>query len=384
MRTLALLALLAAPACWAAELLDTTHTQTACCKTFTSPCDVSACTGSITTSGLTSGSTLITSGSDKSICYDNAGVLDCDDSFAIDESTKQLSLPSGAVGPSLIVGSGTTSGFGFNSGSPALFRSGVPNLTVDASLATIATDTKLTNQHTLLLNELTANGANTIGIRAPAAVTSDVVCTLEDDATPFDSCVTAGAGAAPIDATYLTATANATLTNEVVLTPTDDNIAVANGTTWQIKAVGDCQDTAGKHLNYTASTNTVSCGTTNSGGNNAVFFGNAGVPSSTVFMGIRTASATENDIAMPVPFSGTASNLYCKTVTAPGAGTSWAITVRKAGADTAITCTIADTATTCNDTVNTAAFTAGDLESIKAVETGATSEAALNCTFKMS
>ncbi len=45
---------------------------------------------------------------------------------------------------------------------------------------------------------------------------------------------------------------------------TDDNVMVGNGTTWQSKALSNCTDTAGQHLNYTASSNTFSCGTSNS------------------------------------------------------------------------------------------------------------------------
>lgn len=51
-----------------------------------------------------------------------------------------------------------------------------------------------------------------------------------------------------------------------VTTHADDNILVGNGTVWQSKALADCQDSSGNHLNYTASTNAFSCGTTNSGG----------------------------------------------------------------------------------------------------------------------
>lgn len=42
---------------------------------------------------------------------------------------------------------------------------------------------------------------------------------------------------------------------------TDDNVMVGNGTTWQSKAIGDCDDTGGNHLNYDTGTNAFSCGT---------------------------------------------------------------------------------------------------------------------------
>jgi hypothetical protein len=47
-------------------------------------------------------------------------------------------------------------------------------------------------------------------------------------------------------------------------TVTDDTVAVANGTTWQSKAVPTCTDTSGNHLNYDTSTNAFSCGTSSS------------------------------------------------------------------------------------------------------------------------
>jgi hypothetical protein len=48
--------------------------------------------------------------------------------------------------------------------------------------------------------------------------------------------------------------------------PTDDNVPVGTGTAWAKEAIPDCQDTAGNHLNRTASTNAWSCGTSTSGG----------------------------------------------------------------------------------------------------------------------
>lgn len=48
----------------------------------------------------------------------------------------------------------------------------------------------------------------------------------------------------------------------------DDNIMIGNGTTWQSKALVDCQDGAG-HLNYTASSNSITCGTSGGVGGGA-------------------------------------------------------------------------------------------------------------------
>lgn len=55
-----------------------------------------------------------------------------------------------------------------------------------------------------------------------------------------------------------------------VIAPTDDNIVIGNGTTWQLKAIPDCTDTGGNHLNYTAASNALSCGTSGGGGSGTV------------------------------------------------------------------------------------------------------------------
>lgn len=46
---------------------------------------------------------------------------------------------------------------------------------------------------------------------------------------------------------------------------TDDNVMVGSGIGWQSKALSDCQDSGGNHLNYNSTTNAWSCGTTSSG-----------------------------------------------------------------------------------------------------------------------
>lgn len=49
-------------------------------------------------------------------------------------------------------------------------------------------------------------------------------------------------------------------------TTTDDNVIVGNGSVYQSKAVPDCDDTGGNHLNYDTGTNAFSCGTSGGGG----------------------------------------------------------------------------------------------------------------------
>lgn len=65
------------------------------------------------------------------------------------------------------------------------------------------------------------------------------------------------------------------------LAVTDDSLPLANGTTYQVKTLPDCTDVTGNHLNYTASTNSFSCGTSGSAGTPAgsttqVQYNNAG------------------------------------------------------------------------------------------------------------
>lgn len=56
------------------------------------------------------------------------------------------------------------------------------------------------------------------------------------------------------------------LLGNVAGTPTDDFVLVGSGSAWEIKAVPDCDDSSGNHLNYDTATNTFSCGTSSSGG----------------------------------------------------------------------------------------------------------------------
>lgn len=74
-----------------------------------------------------------------------------------------------------------------------------------------------------------------------------------------------GGGGAPTDATYLTTTANGTLTNEVPVGVADDTAIVANGTTWEAKALPSCSNGTTSKLLYDTATNAFSCGTDQGG-----------------------------------------------------------------------------------------------------------------------
>src|SRR4051812_45618973 len=46
----------------------------------------------------------------------------------------------------------------------------------------------------------------------------------------------------------------------------DDVMLISNGSSFQNKSIPDCTDTGGNHLNYTASSNSMSCGTSGGAG----------------------------------------------------------------------------------------------------------------------
>lgn len=80
-----------------------------------------------------------------------------------------------------------------------------------------------------------------------------------------------GGGGAPTDATYLTTTADPTLSNEVPIGVADDTVIVGNGTTWQAKPIPSCSNSSTDKVLYNSTTNTFSCGADqNSGGTPAV------------------------------------------------------------------------------------------------------------------
>lgn len=68
-------------------------------------------------------------------------------------------------------------------------------------------------------------------------------------------------GGAPADATYLTTTANGTLSDEVVIGVVDDTTIVGNGSTMQAKTLPSCSNATTSKLLYNNTTNEFSCGT---------------------------------------------------------------------------------------------------------------------------
>jgi len=87
---------------------------------------------------------------------------------------------------------------------------------------------------------------------------------------------------------------------------------------------------------------------------------------------VAIASATEADIDVwEMPFGAVVDQLQCRTNVAPGAGTSWAITLRDDAVNTSLTCTISGTAVNCEDVSNTATIAVNSLVTILWDATGA-------------
>lgn len=64
------------------------------------------------------------------------------------------------------------------------------NGTITASAITLSSTTQGSSDY----YEASANGSNKVTVTAPASLTGDRSCTLEDDSTPFDNCVSASGG----------------------------------------------------------------------------------------------------------------------------------------------------------------------------------------------
>lgn len=112
-----------------------------------------------------------------------------------------------------------------------------------------------------LATALASNGSNCSAGAGAGGVNASGVA---EDCTTYAQISTdlGNTGAAPhVIATHLSSPLPVAQGGTNLTTATDDNTMVGNGTTWQSKSIPDCADTNGNHLNYTASSNTFSCGT---------------------------------------------------------------------------------------------------------------------------
>jgi hypothetical protein len=129
-----------------------------------------------------------------------------------------------------------------------------------------------------------AAGIKRVRVRFSAYTSgSAIVSPIKTDARSAPPSTSGGSGA-PTDATYITQTANGSLSAEQALgslatglmnsttttgvvstlAPTDDNLVVGSGAAWQLKALTTCTGT-GKAVTYDASTNAFGCNTISGG-----------------------------------------------------------------------------------------------------------------------
>ena len=111
--------------------------------------------------------------------------------------------------------------------------------------------------------ELRDEGVNQGGVKKIDCTGTGVTCSRSGVIGTIN--VSGGGGGAPTDATYVTTTANGTLTNEVVIGVVDDTTFVGNGTTIEAKVLPSCSNGTTEKLLYNAGTNSFSCGTDQGG-----------------------------------------------------------------------------------------------------------------------
>lgn len=228
-------------------------------------------------------------------------------------------------------------------------------------------------------------------------------------ATAGNVLVSGGAGVAPTFTTINLASANAVGASILgvanggtnLSAAADDNVMVGNGTTWQTKAVPDC-DTATSTLRYDTTGNTFSCGTISGGSTPLDFISTLGTITggNAIFATGANVDPTEGNVLAQLANAASFSNLACKASTAPGGSDKFNVYLRRtqcaAGgappAQTACTagtdaqagdlgCTISAAATACTDTT-TISPAAGECVAwcINSSATAAT--AFLNCTYE--
>ena len=76
--------------------------------------------------------------------------------------------------------------------------------------------------------------------------------------------------------------------------------------------------------------------------------------------------------------AGTVNSLYAHVSSANGSGQTVALTLSKNASTQTVTCTIGNSASTCNDTAHSFTFAAGDLLTVKMVDAGTSTSAALS------
>ncbi len=170
----------------------------------------------------------------------------------------------------------------------------------------------------------------------------------------------------------------------------DDNVMVGNGTTWQSKAIGDC-DGAQNALTYDVTTNAYGCNTISGGTtvNGFTGFGsgmNLSPGSLTYYFGLGTGiDQTEPVVEVPLP-AMTLANLRCRSSAAPG-GSGITVTARigTCGAlsdNTTLQVALTAAGTVVADTTGTINVTAGQCATFSAVASSTTTATRIGCSVE--
>jgi hypothetical protein len=170
----------------------------------------------------------------------------------------------------------------------------------------------------------------------------------------------------------------------------DDNVMVGNGTTWQSKAIGDC-DGAQNALTYDVTTNAFACNTISGGTtiNGAQGFGsgmNLSPGSLTYYFGLGTGlDQAEAVVEVPLP-ALTLANLRCRSSAAPG-GSGITVTARvgTCGAlsdNTTLQVVLTVAGTVVADSVGTINVTANQCATFSAVAASTTTATRVGCSVE--
>lgn len=137
-------------------------------------------------------------------------------------------------------------------------------------------------------------------------------------------------------------------------TSPDETLLLGNGTTWELKTVPNCI-AANSFLQYTASTNTFSCGSVAT--SSTIGFSTNGdvVGAVTTFIGPSITDSTETRGQTITDVAATFDNLECVSTVLPGASQTYTITMRDGvctgalTASTGQTCVISNAGRRCQD-----------------------------------
>lgn len=101
------------------------------------------------------------------------------------------------------------------------------------------------------------------------AISAGSMALVEHNGTDIEAISTGGGGGTVDLTTDVTGILPAANGGTGLASASDDTVMVSNGTAWQAKALTDCDDTGGNHVNYDTGTNAFSCGTSSGGGGSA-------------------------------------------------------------------------------------------------------------------